>query len=243
MIYILIPFYNEEQNIKNLYEEILNFIVKKYHNVYFVFVDDCSTDNTVSLLKNYFSKLNYIVLTKDTNKGPGDSFNKGFEWVLANASEDDLIVTLEADCTSDMGILDTMINLSNTGFNLVLASVYAQSGGFENTTFFRKILSFGANFLLRFILNIKVLTLSSFYRVYSVKLIQRVASQNDKIISEKGFLSMIEILYKCIEADAHVIEVPMTLKSNKRIGKSKMKIFKTFLSYVKFIFISIVKKQ
>ena len=241
MKYVLIPLYNEEENIENLFKEIDQFIINKYSDPFFVFVDDSSADNTVKLLNQYFEKLNYIILTKESNQGPGHSFNIGFEWIISHGKSGDTIITMEADCTSDLAILDTMLILSEKGFYLVLASIYAQSGGFQSTGFMRKFLSFGANFLLRFVLDIKVLTLSSFYRIYSYDIVREVSNNNKKIIEESGFISMIEMLYKCIKLNASVIEVPMTLKSDKRKGKSKMKIFKTVVSYIKFLFSIIFK--
>ncbi|MEJ0055048.1 MAG: hypothetical protein WDN75_04975 [Bacteroidota bacterium] len=55
------------------------------------------------------------------------------------------------------------------------------------------------------------------------------------MISEPGFISMIEILVKSIKANASIIEVPMTLYSGQRKGKSKMKLIKTSMSYLKFL--------
>jgi dolichol-phosphate mannosyltransferase len=98
------------------------------------------------------------------------------------------------------------------------------------------VYSFFANLILRLVFDIKVLTLSSFYRVYKISLIKAIKEKNKDIITETGFISMIEILIKAIKLEAKIIEVPMLLKSENRKGKSKMKIFKTIVSYLKFLF-------
>jgi hypothetical protein len=67
-------------------------------------------------------------------------------------------------------------------------------------------------------------------------LIKKIKEKYGIIIKEPGFISMIEILIKSIKLNSSIIEVPMILKSNKRIGKSKMKILKTMISYLKFLF-------
>ena len=121
------------------------------------------------------------------------------------------------------------------GFSLVLASVYAQGGGFSKTSFFRVLLSFVANMFLRMMFDIKVLTLSSFYRIYSVEQLQKIKTQYGIIIREAGFICMVEILIKAIKTEATVIEVPMKLRSDNRVGKSKMKIVKTIRAYIKFL--------
>ena len=239
-IYFLIPTYNESENIPLLAQNLINTL--PHLNKFYVFVDDFSTDETVNLIKQLFSPNTLSIIEKNKNAGPGDSFNLGFEWILKHSENliEDVVVTLEADNTSDLNILPTMITLSQLGYSLVLASVYAQGGGFDKTNIFRKIISFFANMFFRLIFDIKVLTLSSFYRVYNLSLLEKIKEKNGIIISENGFISMLEVLLKSIKVNAKIIEVPMMLYSANRKGKSKMKVWKTFKSYfimmIKYIF-------
>ena len=234
-IYFLIPTYNESSNIELLAQNIQSVLPK--YDKHYIFVDDCSTDSTIEVIKNQFSTNQLTIIEKEKNAGPGDSFNLGFEWILqhSRSPEEDIIVTLEADNTSDLSILPTMTTLSKLGYSLVLSSVYAQGGGFDKTSFFRKLISFVANMIFRMAFNVKVLTLSSFYRAYHVSLIQKIKDKNQTIIKEKGFICMLEILLKSIHCNAKIIEVPMILHSAKRKGKSKMKIFKTMKGYLRFL--------
>lgn len=234
MIYLLIPVYNEEGNIANLHQalkEILPFEKKKI-----VFADDGSFDNTITLIGEYFKDLPYIIIGDGINRGPGAVFNTGFKWILENSQDqNDIVVTLEADCTSDLTILPHMIGINRMGYELVLASVYAQGGGFDKTSFSRRLISSIANLLYRFLFNLNILTLSSFYRVYSLSLLTRIKTKYQEPITEKGFICMLEILIKSISCKTKVIEVPMLLQSDKRVGKSKMKVFKTSMQYFKFL--------
>jgi hypothetical protein len=129
-----------------------------------------------------------------------------------------------------------MVSINRLGFDLVLASVYSQGGGFQKTSFLRKLLSACANVLMRMLFDLHMQTLSSFYRVYSVELLRKVKTKYGTIVKEPGFLCMIEVLMKCIKAEAKVIEVPTLLLSEKRKGKSKMKLMKTSMSYLRFMF-------
>lgn len=235
MIYVLIPIFNEEGNVANLHRELSTILPDE--EKMFVFSDDGSSDKTIDLLKSHFSNVNFTVLGDGVNRGPGYAFNTGFEWVLANSKniEKDIVITMEADCTSDIGIIPHMLGINKMGYDLVLASVYAQGGGFDSTSFIRKFLSAIANLLFRFLFDIKVLTLSSFYRVYSVSLLQKIKQNNPAIITEYGFICMLEILVKAIKQNAKMIEVPMMLKSTKRVGKSKLKVFKTTMAYFRFL--------
>jgi dolichol-phosphate mannosyltransferase len=234
MIYFVIPIYNEALNIPNLRKEVMG--VLKNEKVFYVFSDDGSKDESVDVIHKEFEGKDFIVLGDGINRGPGAAFNTGFEWVVEHSkSAEDLVVSIEADCTSDISILENMVQMARMNFDLVLASVYAQSGGFEKTTFLRRFISAAANLLMRFAFNIRVLTLSSFYRVYRVDLLRKIKTTNGVLIREAGFICMLEILLRAIRCDARVIEVPTTLHSSKRQGRSKMKVLKTSRQYLSFL--------
>ncbi|MBZ0201816.1 MAG: glycosyltransferase [Ignavibacteria bacterium] len=235
MIYILLPVYNEAANVPLLRKELAEYF--RNYRVYYVFSDDGSVDGSRELINEHFAEEKFVVLGDGTNHGPGFAFNLGFEWIMANSADPDgdKIISMEADCTADLSIVDTMIKISDIGFELVLASVYVEGGGFEKTSWLRKFLSFFANMFLRQKFNIKVLTLSSFYRLYSVSLIKKIKHTYGTIIKEDGFISMIEILLKAIKVKASIIEVPVKLLSDRRKGDSKMKKLKTSINYLTFL--------
>ena len=236
MLYFLIPIFNEEANLELLHNNLISSL-PEYPQKFYVFSDDGSTDNSKKALQTLFQGSDFIVLRDGSNHGPGYAFNTGFEWILAHSkSGEDKILTLEADNTSDISILPQMLKIAELGFNLVLASVYAQGGGFDKTSFFRKLLSGFANLLFRFVFDVKILTLSSFYRVYSISLIKTIKQKNSTIITEPGFICMLEILLRSIHAEAKIIEIPTKLNSYNRKGKSKMKILKTSWAYFNFLF-------
>jgi dolichol-phosphate mannosyltransferase len=235
MIYFLVPVYNESPNIAGLAAGLINVLPGKDKHI--VFVNDGSTDDTSEKIEQYFLGSPYTLLVNQINSGPGFSFNVGFSHIIeVSKRENDLVVSIEGDNTSDLSILPLMMSLAETwNFDLVLASVYAQGGGFSKTSFLRKLISITANQIFRTVFDVKVLTLSSFYRVYKVDLLKKIGQRHPSIVSEKGFLCALELLLKAIGVGARVIEVPMMLKSENRKGKSKMKIVKTSLRYVAFL--------
>ena len=234
MIYFLIPVYNEEQNLKQLCTDLKNVLADQQRH--YVFVDDCSSDGSIDVLRQELPLAQLQILSKEGQRGPGDSFNRGFEWILEHSNEPaDLIVTLEGDNTSDLDILNRMILISELGYQLVLASVYAQGGSFDKTSFMRKVSSSAANFIFRFFFGIRVQTLSSFYRVYHVDLLRLIKERYGSIIKEAGFISMLEVLVKAIRLNAPIIEVPVKLMSQMRKGQSKMKKVRTMMDYIRFL--------
>ena len=242
MIYILIPFYNEEKNLTNLIENLSKKLENK--NIFYVFSDDGSSDQSIEIIESKIDQTKLKIISDGRNHGPGHAFEKGFEWIINNSlDKSDIVVTMESDSTSDMNILENMLHINNLGYDLVLASVYAQGGGFNKTSFFRKLISSIANLLFRYFFNLKVLTLSSFYRVYNVSLLREIKNKYGIIIKEKGFICMLEILLKSVNVNAKIIEVPMVLKSDLRQGKSKLKIIKTSFAYFKFLIRNINKSN
>jgi len=231
----LIPVFNEEENLIELHKRLTENAPG--NDNFFLFIDDCSTDNSVDLINSLFNNVSFQIIEKKYNLGPGDSFNQGFEFLIEKYGhqKDTLVITMEADNTSDISILSNLISIAEIGYDLVLASIYCQGGGFSQTSLFRKVLSFAANMIFRVVFDIKILTLSSFYRVYSMDLLVKIKNSNNKIIEQSGFICMLEILLKSIHQKAKVIEIPMVLKSDIRKGKSKMKIFSNALSYLKFL--------
>jgi len=239
-IYILIPVFNESSNIERLAANLIDGF--KNYSTTFVFINDGSKDDSVKKLNQYFKESDYKIINYLENKGPGFCFNSGFEWIIKNSqNESDLIITMEADNTSDINLAESMIAFNKIGFDIVLASIYCQGGSFVKTSILRKFLSLIANIFLRFIFDIKVQTLSSFYRLYSIKSIIKIKDNYTKIISENGFICMVELLIKLIKQESKIIEIPMELDSSNRKGKSKMKLIKTSLYYIKFIFFNKLK--
>lgn len=235
--YFVIPAFNEEKNLPVLFEEIENACGKLRHKI--ILVDDGSTDGTKAMLAQLARTLPLIVVTHPRNLGVGAAFRNGYAKLLELPETDpgDLVITMEADNTSDLRILQAMIEKIDSGADLVLASCYAPGGKVEGTNWWRKFLSTGANVLIRTLFKMRnVHTYSSFYRAMKIELLQRLANRyGDKMIEEPGFTCMVELLLKFKELGARIDEVPMILKGGRRKGVSKMRVPATTLSYLKLI--------
>jgi len=235
LIIFIIPAYNEEANIGALLKNISSVMNQHSYEYNIIAVNDGSKDNTQSIVESFQRTIPINLINHETNKGVGQVFRTGFAKALDIMNgKDDIIVTMEADNTSDINILNNMIDKVADGYDLVLASCYAKGGGIENTTFPRLILSRGANLFTRFFLNLKgINTLTSFYRVYDGNLIRRAVEAYDgKLIEQSGFVCMVELLIKLIKCEAKVIEVPMVLKCQMRQDDSKMKVSRTIFEHL-----------
>ena len=114
MFSIVIPLFNEEKNIINLFKEILHNL-KKYKNYEIILVDDLSTDNTIKIIEE-FSYTNLKIIKNTKNNGQSYSIHKGVE----NASND-IIITLDGDGQNDPHDIPKLLNiyLNNQKIKLV----------------------------------------------------------------------------------------------------------------------------
>ncbi|MCH7589600.1 glycosyltransferase family 2 protein [PVC group bacterium] len=233
MIRFLIPAYNEEKNLRVLLKRIDTLMKEDYLDYHVLIIDDGSRDNTLGLIEEYRSEIPVRVVSHPTNYGVDQAFRTGFREILKECEPRDIVITMEADNTSDIHIMEKMIAKIGSGDDLVLASCYAKGGGVEGTTRFRLFLSACANGLLKTFFPIKgVNTYSSFYRAYRSETLKKAFQlYGDHFIEEKGFVCMVEMLIKFHRMNLRISEVPMVLKGQLRDGQSKMKIFPTVLGY------------
>ena len=91
---IIIPIYNEEDNILNLYNEINKSFFDNQINFYeIIFVDDCSIDNSNKIIKNLLDNdLKIKLIRNDLNCGQSYSITKGIQ-----NSSNNTIVTIDGD--------------------------------------------------------------------------------------------------------------------------------------------------
>jgi len=237
MLIFLIPVYNEEENLQDLLKNISNFVNKENYGCKLVFINDGSTDKTRIILDGFKSEINIKIIDQIPRRGAGEAFRKGFLYVSQVCNNDDTVITMEGDNTSDLGILKEMMERIDRTDDVVLASCYAKKGRVEGTDIFRRILSAGANFILKTVFPIKgIHTYSSFYRAYKGSIIKRAINvYKEDLIKEKGFACMVELLIKLYKLGISIGEVPMVLKCKARKDKSKMKIVKTIFGYLRVI--------
>ena len=237
MIHVVVPAFNEAGNILGMLEGIREKLEPLGLRHRTVVVDDGSTDGTADLCRRASSPAAPVeVVVHPTNLGPGAAFLNGFLHVLKEADPLDVVLTMEGDRTSDPRIVLRMLHrIWEEGDHIVLASCYLYGGGIKGTNLHRVGLSHVANGLMKKTLGLSGLaTLSSFYRVYQVSALRALRDRyGEGFIRSQGFECMVEILYRAARLGLRISEVPMVLDGSRRVGKSKMKVMKTSLAYLR----------
>ena len=113
-ISIVIPVFNEEKSLNDLFSEISG-VMQAFTNWEVIFIDDGSTDESFSILKN-ISRSNSMVkiISFYKNIGKSDALSAGFENV-----DGDIIITMDADLQDDPKEIISMINKIEEGWDLV----------------------------------------------------------------------------------------------------------------------------
>ena len=114
-ISIIVPIYNEESSINQLYDEIIDSL-KNITEIYeIIFVDDGSTDKSISNINNLVSKDNNVILVQlNRNYGKSDALQEGF-----NIVKYDYVITMDGDLQDDPKEIKNLINILDDGWDCV----------------------------------------------------------------------------------------------------------------------------
>lgn len=232
-LHFVIPALNERENLDRLGRRLQEALAACGRPGRVLLVDDGSSDGTAEAAPAAFAPLQVRVLRHPENRGVAAAFRTGFLAGLEDAATGDLIVTLEADNTSDVSLLSALVSEADAGADLVLGSCYAPGGGVQGTDAWRRLLSGSANLMVKSWFGLWGLhTFSSFYRVYRVSALARVfEASHGEPLRERGFASVVELLVRMHSLGMDVREVPVVLRSDERSGKSKMRVLPTILGY------------
>lgn len=227
----VIPAFNEQENVPRLLAD-LEARPALWQGGHVILVDDGSSDDTAAVAQAYDGPVPLILVRQIRNQGAGRAFDRGFRFALELCDDDDLVVTLESDTTSDLDALEEMLLRAREGADVVLASVHADGGEMVGAGRLRESLSKAASSAVRMTAGIDARTVSSFFRVYRASILRQAYDRHgEAFIREGGFACKAEILGKLSRMDAVVAEVPVDLDSSRRIGESKLKVLPTMAGY------------
>lgn len=210
---VVIPTYNEKENIRKIISKILDLGL----DINILIVDDNSPDGTgqiVDVLAKKFKNQIFILHRQEKN-GLGKAYIAGFKWSLAKKY--DVIIQMDADFSHDPKYLKTF--LQNTIENdLVIGSRYVAGGGTRGWGIGRKIISRGGSLYSKIILGVLMNDLTGGFKCWKADLLRKV--DLDSVISN-GYSFQIEMNYRAATLGGKIKEVPIIF-SDRTVGKSKM---------------------
>lgn len=216
---IIIPVYNEAENISNTLSAIKEKIITP-HKVYIVY--DFDEDNTLPVAKEFLDKGLDVRFVKNPARGVINAIRTG----LKRAEEDYLLVTM-ADMSDDYSVVDHMCTLMAEGYDVVCGSRYMKGGKQIGGPFMKKTLSRIADVSLRYTTGLPTHDATNSFKLYRKSMLDSM-----KIESDGGFEIGMEIVVKAHFSGYKVAEVPCVW-TDRQAGKSRFRILKWAPKYLR----------
>ena len=236
---IIIPTYNEAENI----ESVINKILSLQNNNYVLVVDDNSPDGTSNIVKN-LKKDNadkLFLITREKKDGLGSAYKVGFKWALEQ--DFSYIFEMDADLSHDPNEIENLkILLINNECDVAIGSRYLEGVSVVNWPLSRIFLSYFANIYVRLITCLPVKDSTSGFIGYSNK---ALSSLDINKIKFNGYAFQIEMKFKLWKKKFKLKEHQIIFV-NREFGDSKMNkniIFEAIIGVVKLKLNSIFKKN
>jgi len=214
---ILIPTYNEKENIERMVRKVFSFD-KEFH---ILIIDDGSPDGTASIVKSLQSEFpeQLFIEERSGKQGLGTAYIHGFNWALKR--EYDYIFEMDADFSHNPEDLIRLYNACAQGNGDVsVGSRYCKGGKVKNWPLNRILMSYFASIYVRLILCINVKDTTAGFKCYKREVLEKV---NFSGIYFKGYAFQICMKYAAIKHGFKIVEVPITFV-DRLYGESKMSI-------------------
>ncbi len=200
---IIVPTYNERDNIGRLIEEILKLEL----NGVVVVVDDNSPDKTAEVVERYIKvKKDKVKLIKRPSKmGLGTAYIAGFKEMLKDPDVQ-YFITMDADFSHNPRFIPDLLYMIKEA-DVVIGSRYIKGGKTLKFAIQRRIISRGANMFAKLMLGLVPNDCTSGFRCYRRVVLETI--DLDSIFST-GYSFLVEMLYRVTLKNFTVKEVPIT---------------------------------
>ncbi len=211
-ILLIIPAYNEEENILKVYKE-----VEKYSEKYdYIVINDCSTDKTLEILeKNNIKHINLI-----HNLGIGGAVQTGYKYAYENNY--DIAIQFDGDGQHEIKCVDKLCKpLLDEEVNMCIGTRYLDKSSSEfQSTFMRRIGKNIISFIIKMCCHKKITDPTSGFRAVDKNIIKMFSEKYPTEYPEP------ESLVEVFKNNYKVIEKPVSMKERQG-GKSSINVFKS----------------
>jgi dolichol-phosphate mannosyltransferase len=211
---VVIPTYNERENIEGLVDVILEAVPEATLLV----VDDNSPDGTGSLADTMAAREPRLhVLHRAGKEGLGVALRDGFRWALARG-ETKAVVQMDADFSHDPRDLPRLLAPLMGGADLVLGTRYMPGGGTIGWPLRRKLISRAGTLFARVMLLLPYRDLTGGFKAWRRELLEGIRLRE---ADTSGYGFQIETTWWAHRRRATVTEIPIVFRE-RVAGSSKM---------------------
>lgn len=216
MILIVIPTYNERENVPLVVEAIMKLPVAGIH----VFVvDDNSPDGTGNVAEELAKKYPITIFHRQKKEGLGRAYRDAFRKALTTFPDATYIIQMDADLSHDPADIPRLLKAAREAY-LVLGSRYISGGGIANWHWARKIVSAAGNAYTRWVLWLPYRDLTGGFKCWRR---EALAALDLDRISSLGYNFQIETTYQAHKKGFRIKEIPIVF-TERRSGISKFNI-------------------
>ena len=237
---VIIPTYNEKENIRAIIEAVLNVTE---HQFDVLVVDDNSPDGTGAIVDEMIAEQpeRLHILKRAGKQGLGTAYIAGFKWALINGY--DYIIEMDADFSHPVEKLHELQAACATGgAHVAVGSRYLTGVNVVNWPMGRMLMSYFASAYVRFITGMKVCDATAGYVCYRREVLEAI---NLDAVEFKGYAFQIEMKFTAHCMGFIIKEVPIVF-INRVLGTSKMNssiFFEALWGVIKLRLDSIFNKQ
>ncbi len=212
---IVVPTYNEAENIPLLAEQIAQHLP----DAHLMVMDDNSPDHTADICRSLFQSRsefrNYSVVRRSGPRGLGRAYRDGFRRALS--ADYDRIIQMDADLSHDPAKLPALMTEGDRS-DLVIGSRYCPDGGVRNWPVRRIWLSKFACWYVQTVARVPVKDATGGYRCWSRRALEAVQLET---LQAEGYSFQVEMLHRACRAGMQITEIPIIF-TDRQFGKSKI---------------------
>lgn len=210
---VIIPTYNEKENIQNIIESIFAQGLGNHILV----VDDNSPDGTAQIVRSLqeTNAERLHLLSRPGKQGLGRAYIAGFKWGLDHGYE--VLVEMDADFSHRPQDLAPLLKRLETA-DFAVGSRYVEGGGTVNWGIMRKIISRGGGIYSRLILGFPLNDWTGGFNAWKKNVLIGIGLDG---VKSEGYSFQIELKYKALKKGFKGEESPI-LFEDRRVGHSKM---------------------
>jgi dolichol-phosphate mannosyltransferase len=229
VILVVLPAYNEAEALPRLLARLAEVAPRLQQPLQVLVVDDGSRDGTAEAAGGTAVSVPVRVVRHPENRGLHGALDTGLRGALDMCSDDDWIVTMDADDTHPPDLIRSMMAHANDGASVVIASRFRPGAEWHGLTWDRVLFSYGVSWIFRFSWRIRgVRDYTCGYRAYRADVLRRAyARWGTGFINEPSFACMPDVLWKVSRLGVPMSEVALPLHYDRKPGASKMRVLRT----------------
>ena len=212
---VIIPTYNERENIEN----IIRAVFALEHGFHILVVEDNSPDGTADIVRHLQQEFpeRLFMLERQGKQGLGTAYIAGFKWALEHTY--DYIFEMDADFSHNPKDLPRLYDAcAKEGADVSIGSRYIGGVNVVNWPMGRVLMSYFASKYVRLITGLPIHDTTAGFVCYRRRVLQTIHLDR---IRFKGYAFQIEMKFTAFRYGFRIKEVPVIF-INRELGTSKM---------------------